>query len=177
MTLRERLKAQKESKLKGNAFQNAYNNTQSELRSLQKDMQEALKDFTPAIDHIADDLAEGDIDAASRYSLSSLANAAGFTAVEDEETGQRYFVRTDGSRVTRVTSDDIKASPIGMLISYASERGYLGKNKAQNEENAKKQYQFFADVCTLAASNNDFAMSMQFVGSVTFTAIKANSDT
>lgn len=122
---------------------------------------------------IADALDAGDIETATEFSYASLANAAGFKAIE--ENGVRAFMK-DGKTVEKVTPEDIKASPIGAMIQYAADKGYLGNGKAANDANAEKQIRFFADVCTLAAKNNDFAMSMQFVGAETFTAIKANSD-
>ena len=124
---------------------------------------------------MADALDDGDIETAAEFSYRSLATAAGFKAIE--KNGVREFVRSDGDPVTKVTPEDIKASPIGALIKYAADNGYLGNGKAANDENARKQIAFFAEVCTLAARNNDFAMSMQFAGAETFTAIKANSDT
>ena len=158
--------------MRGKTFRQIYDTTQSEIRSLIKDVTAAVDSRKDAVFEALDD---GDIADATRLSYVSLGEAAGFDPVEVD--GIRTFVRKDGTPVgEKVTVDDIKASPIGALIAYAREKGYLGKNSEENAVNADKQTQFFADVCTLAAKNNDFAMSMQFVGATTFTGIKANSD-
>ena len=104
----------------------------------------------------------------SQYSYSSLAEAAGFEAVENED-GTRAFVR-DGKAVSKVTVEDIDNSPIGAFINFSMEMGDI------SEADAKKQKQMFADICTMASKTNDFAMTMQFIGSAVFTGMKANAD-
>lgn len=104
----------------------------------------------------------------TQYSYSSLAEAAGFVAVENED-GTRSFTR-DGKKVSKVTVEDIDNSPIGAFISFSLEMGDI------SEADAKRQKQMFADICTMACKTNDFAMTMQFVGSAVFTGMKANAD-
>ena len=104
----------------------------------------------------------------TQYSYSSLAEAAGFEAVENED-GTRSFVR-EGKKVSKVTVEDIENSPIGAFINFSLEM------KDISEADAKKQKQMFADICTMACKTNDFAMTMQFVGSAVFTGMKANAD-
>ena len=104
----------------------------------------------------------------TQYSYSSLAEAAGFEAVQNED-GTRSFVR-DGKKVSEVTVDDIDNSPIGAFINFSLEM------KDISEDDAKRQKQMFADICTMACKTNDFAMTMQFVGSAVFTGMKANAD-
>lgn len=101
------------------------------------------------------------------HSYRSLAEAAGFEAVENDEG--RSFVR-NGEKVDKVTVDDIENSPIGALINYS-----LDKNDISLEE-ANRQKKMFAEICTLSCKTNDFAMTMQFVGSAVFTGMKANAD-
>lgn len=104
----------------------------------------------------------------TQYSYSSLAEAAGFEAVENED-GTRSFVR-EGKKVSKVTVEDIENSPIGAFINFSLEM------KDISAADAKKQKQMFADICTMACKTNDFAMTMQFVGSAVFTGMKANAD-
>ena len=104
----------------------------------------------------------------SQYSYSSLAEAAGFVAVENED-GTRSFTR-EGKKVSKVTTDDIDNSPIGAFINFSLEMGDI------NEADAKRQKEMFAQICTMACKTNDFAMTMQFVGSAVFTGMKANAD-
>jgi hypothetical protein len=104
----------------------------------------------------------------SQYSYSSLAEAAGFVAVENED-GTRSFTR-DGKKVSKVTVEDIDNSPIGAFINFSVEM------KDISEADAKRQKDMFAKICTMACKTNDFAMTMQFVGSAVFTGMKANAD-
>ena len=104
----------------------------------------------------------------SMYSYSSLAEAAGFEAVENDD-GTRSFIR-DGSKVNKVTVEDIDNSPIGAFINFSLEMGDI------SDADAMRQKQMFADICTMACKTNDFAMTMQFVGSAVFTGMKANAD-
>ena len=104
----------------------------------------------------------------SMYSYSSLAEAAGFAAVENED-GTRSFTR-EGKKVSKVTINDIDNSPIGAFINFSLEMGDI------SEADAERQKKMFADICTMACKTNDFAMTMQFVGSAVFTGMKANAD-
>ena len=104
----------------------------------------------------------------SQYSYSSLAEAAGFVATENED-GTRSFTR-DGKKVSKVTVEDIDNSPIGAFINFSVEM------KDISEADAKRQKEMFAEICTMACKTNDFAMTMQFVGSAVFTGMKANAD-
>ena len=104
----------------------------------------------------------------TQYSYSSLAEAAGFEAVENED-GTRSFTR-DGKKVSKVTVEDIDNSPIGAFINFSLEMGDI------SDADSKRQKQMFADICTMACKTNDFAMTMQFVGSAVFTGMKANAD-
>ena len=104
----------------------------------------------------------------SQYSYSSLAEAAGFVAVENED-GTRSFTK-DGNKVSKVTIEDIENSPIGAFINFSLEMKDISK------ADADRQKKMFADICTMACKTNDFAMTMQFVGSAVFTGMKANAD-
>lgn len=108
------------------------------------------------------------VESGTRYSYRSLAEAAGFIAVENED-GTRSFMR-DGKAVKTVTVEDIDNSPIGALINFSLDKGDI------SAEDALGQKQMFAEICTMAAKSGDFAMSMQFMGSTVFTALKANAD-
>lgn len=108
------------------------------------------------------------VEASTQYSYQSLAEAAGFNAVENED-GTRSFVR-DGKKVNEVTVADIDNSPIGAFINFSVEM------KDISEADAKRQKEMFAKLCTMACKTNDFAMTMQFVGSAVFTGMKANAD-
>ena len=104
----------------------------------------------------------------SQYSYSSLAEAAGFVAAQNED-GTRSFTR-DGKKVSEVTVEDIDNSPIGAFINFSVEM------KDISEADALRQKEMFAKICTMACHTNDFAMTMQFVGSAVFTGMKANAD-
>ena len=104
----------------------------------------------------------------SQFSYSSLAEAAGFKAVMNDD-GTRSFTR-EGKKVSKVTIEDIENSPIGAFINFSLEMGDISK------ADADRQKKMFADICTMACKTNDFAMTMQFVGSAVFTGMKANAD-
>ena len=104
----------------------------------------------------------------SQFSYSSLAEAAGFEAVMNDD-GTRSFTR-EGKKVSKVTIEDIENSPIGAFINFSLEMGDISKTDAD------RQKKMFADICTMACKTNDFAMTMQFVGSAVFTGMKANAD-
>lgn len=104
----------------------------------------------------------------TQFSIRSLAQAGGFVAVRDEDGN--IIVKRDGKKVSEVTTDDIDNSPIGALINYSLEKSYI------SDADAMAQKKLFADLLTMAAKSNDFAMAMQFAGSSVFTAIKSNSD-
>ena len=104
----------------------------------------------------------------SQFSYSSLAEAAGFEAVMNDD-GTRSFTR-EGKKVSKVTTEDIENSPIGAFINFSLEMGDISKTDAD------RQKKMFADICTMACKTNDFAMTMQFVGSAVFTGMKANAD-
>ena len=108
------------------------------------------------------------VESGVQYSYSSLAEAAGFVAVENDD-GTRSFTR-DGKKVSQVTIADIDNSPIGAFINFSLEMGDI------SEADAKRQKEMFAKICTMACKTNDFAMTMQFVGSAVFTGMKANAD-
>ena len=108
------------------------------------------------------------VEEVTEYSYRSLAEAAGFEAVENAD-GTRSFLR-NGVKVSEVTVDDIENSPIGAMINYSLEK------KDISAADAKRQKQMFADICTMACKTNDFSMTMQFVGSAVFTGMKANAD-
>lgn len=107
------------------------------------------------------------VEETTKHSYRSLAEAAGFEA--REENGIRGYYR-NGERVSEVTVEDIEISPIGAMINYSLEMGDIDKDAAD------RQKKMFADICTMCAKTNDFAMSMQFVGSAVFTGMKANAD-
>ena len=109
-----------------------------------------------------------DVTEYTKHSYSSLAEAAGFVAVEFDD-GTRAFTR-NGEKVTEVTVDDIENSPIGAFINFSLEQKDISK------DDADRQKKMFAKICTMACKTNDFAMTMQFVGSAVFTGMKANAD-
>lgn len=109
-----------------------------------------------------------DVTEFTKHSYSSLAEAAGFAAVEYDD-GTRAFTR-NGEKVTEVTVEDIENSPIGAFINFSLEQKDISK------ADADRQKKMFADICTMACKTNDFAMTMQFVGSAVFTGMKANAD-
>ena len=108
------------------------------------------------------------VESVTKHSYRSLAEAAGFEAVINED-GTRSFVR-NGVKVSEVTVEDIENSPIGAFINYSLDQ------KDITLEDANKQKEMFAKICTMACQTNDFSMTMQFVGSAVFTGMKANAD-
>ena len=118
-------------------------------------------DMEPNTDVIA-------VEKTTKHSFKSLAEAAGFEAVENAD-GTRAYMR-NGARVTEVTVEDIENSPIGAMINYSLEMKDITK------ADADRQKKMFADICSLAAKTNDFSMTMSFMGSAVFTGMKANAD-
>lgn len=108
----------------------------------------------------------------TNFSFRSLAEAAGFKAMELED-GTKVFLR-DGVVVKNVTAQDINNSPIGALINASIRND--GWKHGITEKEAQEQREMFAGFCNLAISTGDFNMAMQFAGSSVFTAMKANSD-
>lgn len=143
------------------------------LKKAAKDYEGILKIWSDAVVEMSqvEDVADryvSPVEETTKYSYRSLAEAAGFEAIEDEN-GTRHFIR-DGRAVSKVTIEDIENSPIGAFINYS-----LDKNDI-TEEQAQAQKKLFADICTIACETNDFSMTMQFVGSAVFTGMKANAD-
>lgn len=112
------------------------------------------------------------VEETTQMSYRSLAQAAGFEAVRGAD-GERYWAY-NGKRVRKITTEDIRKSPIGAMIT-ASIKSDSFKNGISKED-ADKQIQFFTDICNMAANTRSFAMTMKFAGSAAFTALKANSD-
>ena len=108
------------------------------------------------------------VEASSKNSFRSLAEAAGFAALELED-GTRVFLK-DRQRVSKVTLNDIENSPIGAMINFSLEM------KDITAADAKRQKEMFRDLCNMAIKTGDFGMTMQFAGSAVFTGMKANAD-
>ena len=108
------------------------------------------------------------VEASVKNSFRSLAEAAGFGAMELED-GTKVFLR-DRQRVSRVTLEDIENSPIGAMINFSVDMKDITTNDAD------RQKKMFRDVCNMAIKTGDFNMTMQFAGSAVFTGMKANAD-
>lgn len=108
------------------------------------------------------------VETSVKHSFRSLAEAAGFGAMELED-GTKVFLR-DRQRVSRVTLEDIENSPIGAMINFSVDMKDITTNDAD------RQKKMFRDVCNMAIKTGDFNMTMQFAGSAVFTGMKANAD-
>lgn len=108
------------------------------------------------------------VETSVKHSFRSLAEAAGFGAMELED-GTKVFLR-DRQRVSRVTLEDIENSPIGAMINFSVDMKDITTNEAD------RQKEMFRDVCNMAIKTGDFNMTMQFAGSAVFTGMKANAD-
>ena len=108
------------------------------------------------------------VETSVKHSFRSLAEAAGFGAMELED-GTKVFLR-DRQRVSRVTLEDIENSPIGAMINFSVDMKDITTNDAD------RQKEMFRDVCNMAIKTGDFNMTMQFAGSAVFTGMKANAD-
>ena len=108
------------------------------------------------------------VETSVKHSFRSLAEAAGFGAMELED-GTKVFLR-DRQRVSRVTLEDIENSPIGAMINFSVDMKDITKNDAD------RQKKMFRDFCNMAIKTGDFNMTMQFAGSAVFTGMKANKD-
>ena len=108
------------------------------------------------------------VEASVKHSFRSLAEAAGFGAMELED-GTKVFLR-DRQRVSRVTLEDIENSPIGAMINFSVDMKDITTNDAD------RQKKMFRDFCNMAIKTGDFNMTMQFAGSAVFTGMKANAD-
>lgn len=132
-----------------------------DILSKQPETAESLFDINPNDKFV-------DSSSISKKSIRSLAEAAGFLASKEKD-GTIIWVR-NGKQIKKVTIDDIDNSPIGALINFSLEEGDI------TNEQARQQKKLFADICTMAAKQNDFSQAMEFTGSVLFTALKSNSD-
>ena len=108
------------------------------------------------------------VETSVKHSFRSLAEAAGFGAMELED-GTKVFLR-DRQRVSMVTLEDIENSPIGAMINFSVDMKDITTNDAD------RQKKMFRDVCNMAIKTGDFNMTMQFAGSAVFTGMKANAD-
>ena len=108
------------------------------------------------------------VETSVKHSFRSLAEAAGFGAMELED-GTKVFLR-DRQRVSRVTLEDIENSPIGAMINFSVDMKDITTNDAD------RQKKMFRDFCNMAIKTGDFNMTMQFAGSAVFTGMKANAD-
>lgn len=108
------------------------------------------------------------VETSVKHSFRSLAEAAGFGAMELED-GTKVFLR-DRQRVSMVTLEDIENSPIGAMINFSVDMKDITKNDAD------RQKKMFRDLCNMAIKTGDFNMTMQFAGSAVFTGMKANAD-
>lgn len=108
------------------------------------------------------------VETSVKHSFRSLAEAAGFGAMELED-GTKVFLR-DRQRVSRVTLEDIENSPIGAMINFSVDMKDITTNDAD------RQKKMFRDFCNMAIKTGDLNMTMQFAGSAVFTGMKANAD-
>ncbi len=104
------------------------------------------------------------------HSYRSLAESLGFRAYENDDGSRIYLRKSDGTKVEKITADEIKFSPTGVLLELSVENGSISR------ADMNKQLQFFADLGNMAIQNNDFMMTQQFAGAVMFTGLKANAD-
>ena len=120
---------------------------------------------------------QGHSDGVSMLSMTSMAEATGFRLVEND-TGLPYaLLDANGNRVTHVTADMMRGTPLGRLVQDAAavnpETGRAFISKAA----AEKEYQLLADAMNLIVQYNDAAVVWELVGSQLFSGIKKNSDT
>ena len=119
---------------------------------------------------------EPEHDQLDRFSVSSMAEGTGFE-MKLNEVGMPYAIidPKTGERVTNVTADMIKGTPLGKVVQMAvkSEDNPAG---TITEADAKVQYEMLADAMNLIVKYNDAAVVWELVGSQLFSAIKANSD-
>lgn len=106
-----------------------------------------------------------------RFSVSSMAQGGGFD-LELNVDGYPYALidKTTGERVTNVTGDMMKGTPLGDIVQMAVD------NNSISETDARKQRQMLADAMNMIVKYNDAAVVWELAGSQMFSAIKSNSD-
>ena len=106
-----------------------------------------------------------------RFSVSSMAQGGGFD-LELNKDGYPYTLinKATGERVTNVTGDMMKGTPLGDIVQMAVDNGGI------SETEARKQRQMLADAMNMIVKYNDAAVVWELVGSQMFSAIKSNSD-
>lgn len=104
-----------------------------------------------------------------RHSISSFAEAAGLKAAHDEN-GLLVFLDKDGNKVTKITTEHVKSSPLGLMIGIAVD------DKRITAEEAGKQYEGVAELFQLIIQTQDPEMVWQFSGAMMFSSVKKNAD-
>ena len=120
----------------------------------------------------------------SRLAYAGLMNALGFFVNKPGigEKGEKKAYRTAEdaaarqNAITTVTVEDIKNSPVGEMIRYAQNNGFLSEDPEEAARIAEAEYKLFAGIGSVSEQTNDFYMAMQFIGSALFTAMKTNAD-
>ena len=112
-------------------------------------------------------------------SIQSFTEATGLRLEKNAEGMPWAIVDQNGNRVTNVTSDMMRETPIGKLVGAATRRVNPDGTTSGHisEAAAKKQYKMLADVMNMIIKYDDAAVVWELVGSQLFSGIKANSDT
>ena len=112
-------------------------------------------------------------------SIQSFTEATGFRLEKNAEGMPWAIVDQNGNRVTNVTPDMMRETPLGKLVGAATRRVNPDGTTSGHisEAAAKKQYKMLADVMNMIIRYDDAAVVWELVGSQLFSGIKANSDT
>jgi hypothetical protein len=159
LSLTQKLKAMKESGLRGEAMAAAYDSARKETTDLLRDIRDALQK--------ADWRSEApDV----RESISSLAYATGITLSSNVKTHEISY-KINGQEVTEVTKDHVKNhSGVGVMIRLAQQNGYIDAHEAD------RQYEAMADLMNTILKTQDPELYWNWAGAMIFSAIRSNSD-
>ena len=105
-------------------------------------------------------------------SVRSMVEGAGLYFEYNENTGEVTVLdRKGGNKITKVTPEQIKRSPLGNIVGIAERNGFVSAKEAQ------KQVGFLTDLVNMCLDyKENFTMVWEIAGTQVFSAIKMNSD-
>ena len=118
--------------------------------------------------------ADTDIDgdpAPAQFSLKGTAEATGFRLEETEDGLPYAVIDKNGNRVTDITPDMLRGSPLDRVIGMSVANDFI------TTEDAGKQLEFMAKIMTMIAKTDAPDLVWSVAGTELFSAVKANSDT
>ena len=135
------------------------------VRSYQRDAASQLEQASGEVD------IDGD-PSVHLKSVRSMVEGAGLYFEYNENTGEVTVLdRKGGNKITKVTPEQIRRSPLGNIVGIAERNGFVSAKEAQ------KQVGFLTDLVNMCLDyKENFTMVWEIAGTQVFSAIKMNSD-